>query len=114
MKMIGRKTVKAEKVSAPKTAKETGKESEAEATPKVEPAKPEAPKAAVKTDGVKTQPARPPTAATPVKSSAPAVKPEPTEDEIAKRAYELYLDRGAVDGFALDDWMQAETELRGR
>ncbi len=36
------------------------------------------------------------------------------EEEIAKRAYEIYLERGAEDGHALADWLQAERELRER
>jgi hypothetical protein len=28
-------------------------------------------------------------------------------------AYELYEQHGRVDGFALDDWLQAETEILG-
>ena len=32
-------------------------------------------------------------------------------DQIAERAYELYLDRGAQHGADLDDWLQAEREL---
>jgi hypothetical protein len=36
---------------------------------------------------------------------------EPDSDAIAKRAYELYLQRGSVPGFELDDWLQAEAEL---
>ena len=32
---------------------------------------------------------------------------------IRQRAYELYQHRGRVDGFALDDWLQAETEILG-
>ena len=36
----------------------------------------------------------------------------PTRQEhIRRRAYQLYVDRGRQDGFALDDWLQAETEL---
>jgi hypothetical protein len=31
---------------------------------------------------------------------------------IAGRAYALYLDRGREDGHDLDDWLQAERELR--
>jgi hypothetical protein len=30
--------------------------------------------------------------------------------EIAHRAYELYLERGCVDGQDLDDWLTAERE----
>ena len=36
----------------------------------------------------------------------------PTHDEIAKRSYELYLERGSVDGYASDDWARAEAELK--
>ena len=35
-----------------------------------------------------------------------------TSAEIAARAYQLYLERGRVDGYDLDDWLQAEYELR--
>jgi hypothetical protein len=35
----------------------------------------------------------------------------PDRERIAKRAYELYLARGASDGDALDDWLTAEREL---
>lgn len=35
----------------------------------------------------------------------------PTEDEIAKRAYELYLQRGSTPGYELDDWFEAEAQL---
>jgi outer membrane protein TolC len=31
--------------------------------------------------------------------------------QIAQRAYELYEQRGRQDGFALQDWLQAEQEL---
>jgi hypothetical protein len=33
------------------------------------------------------------------------------QDRIAKRAHELYLQRGSVPGHELDDWLQAESEL---
>ena len=35
----------------------------------------------------------------------------PTSDEIAVRAYHIYLERGGGDGDPLDDWLQAEREL---
>jgi len=31
---------------------------------------------------------------------------------IAMRAYELYEQRGRQDGYALEDWLQAEREIR--
>jgi DUF2934 family protein len=36
-----------------------------------------------------------------------------TEERIRRRAYGLYVQRGRVDGFALDDWLQAEAEILG-
>jgi hypothetical protein len=35
------------------------------------------------------------------------------EERIRRRAYNLYEQRGRVDGFALDDWLQAEREILG-
>jgi len=35
-----------------------------------------------------------------------------TEDDVRRRAYELYLQRGAKPGGEVDDWLQAERELR--
>jgi Protein of unknown function (DUF2934) len=35
------------------------------------------------------------------------------EEKIRLRAYELYEQRGKVDGYALDDWLQAEAEIAG-
>jgi Protein of unknown function (DUF2934) len=34
------------------------------------------------------------------------------ETRIRRRAYELYLERGQDPGFDLDDWLQAENEIR--
>jgi hypothetical protein len=39
---------------------------------------------------------------------------EPTYDDIARRAYELYQQRGCTDGEDWRDWFQAENELRNR
>ena len=39
---------------------------------------------------------------------------EDRQTEIAQRAYDLYLNRGAGDGHDLDDWLQAEGEVRDR
>ena len=36
------------------------------------------------------------------------------EERIRVRAYDLYEKRGKHDGYALDDWLQAEAELRGQ
>ena len=46
-------------------------------------------------------------------SKQAAVKPSSSgmEETIRRRAYQLYEQRGRVDGHELDDWLQAETEL---
>jgi hypothetical protein len=36
------------------------------------------------------------------------------EREIQIRAYELYEERGKCQGFALEDWLKAETEVLAR
>jgi len=72
MKIIGRKTVKGEKTSAPKAVKAgTGK----------------------------------------VKAATTSSAPAPTHEEIARRSYELFLDRGGEHGHADEDWARAEAEL---
>jgi hypothetical protein len=35
-----------------------------------------------------------------------------SQDDIARRAYELYQQRGGGDGQEVDDWLRAEAELR--
>jgi hypothetical protein len=70
MKLIGRKTVKGAKVSAPM---------------------------------VKSAPNG---------KSGGAQKSDPTHEQIAARAYELYLARGSMDGYSEEDWLLAEAELR--
>ena len=37
----------------------------------------------------------------------------PSSEEIARRAYEIYLRRGSSNGHELDDWLEAERQLRG-
>src|SRR5208283_1360211 len=44
--------------------------------------------------------------------SAIGEKPQPTEDEIRKHAYEIYCARNGGLGYAVEDWLKAETELR--
>jgi Protein of unknown function (DUF2934) len=38
----------------------------------------------------------------------------PMEQQIQQRAYELYEERGRTDGHDVDDWLQAESEIKGR
>jgi hypothetical protein len=47
------------------------------------------------------------------RSETPApISIEPTPDDVARRAYELYEARGSEPGAELDDWLRAERELR--
>jgi hypothetical protein len=34
------------------------------------------------------------------------------DERIRKRAYELYVQRGRISGFEIDDWRQAEFEVQ--
>ena len=47
-------------------------------------------------------------------SSPKPAQPNDIEERIRRRAYELYEERGRVNGFALDDWLQAEAEILGK
>jgi DUF2934 family protein len=47
------------------------------------------------------------------KSKRPTAKSKPTQDQIAARAYEIYLERGATPGDPMQDWLRAEHELGG-
>ena len=38
----------------------------------------------------------------------------PEHDAIARRAYEIYQERGGEHGAHVDDWLQAEREIRAR
>jgi hypothetical protein len=54
------------------------------------------------------------------KTSSPTVKKSstvsghPTREEIALRAYEIFLERGGAPGNELEDWTRAEGELLER
>ena len=56
-------------------------------------------------DGTATASDRPP--------RTPARPPARIHDDIARRAYGLYLARDGAHGHDLADWLQAEQELRG-
>ena len=56
-------------------------------------------------------------ATTPVSGGASSVRTgtqAANPEAIAKRAYELFLQRGSVPGNEVDDWLQAEAELTNR
>jgi DUF2934 family protein len=71
------------------------------------------------TDSVLEQPsqeeagfAAPSTQSTSTPQSASAPQSEPTTQQIAQRAYEIYQARGGTEGQDIEDWLQAERELR--
>ena len=47
----------------------------------------------------------------PKSKQADTPKSKPTQDQIAARAYEIYLERGATPGDPMQDWLRAELEL---
>ena len=40
-----------------------------------------------------------------------ATRARPTQEDIATRAYQIYVQRGEAEGDALGDWLRAEREL---
>ena len=44
--------------------------------------------------------------------SKPAPTAAPTHEDIAKRAYEIYVQKGDLHGDAEQNWKQAEQELK--
>ena len=40
------------------------------------------------------------------------IKKAPSHEEICLRAFEIHIQRGAIHGCDLDDWLQAERELQ--
>jgi hypothetical protein len=92
---------KTTKTAPASTAKKTTKKVEAPMIVKPQP-KPAAPVAA--------KPAAP-------VAAKPQPRPQPTlatHDQIARRAYEIYANRGYTHGNHEQDWLQAEHELNKR
>ena len=50
--------------------------------------------------------------APPPASGRAVAEAEPTHEEIAGRAYQLFLARGGENGQNVSDWLHAEAELR--
>jgi hypothetical protein len=50
----------------------------------------------------------------PVERMPHPVVSQPTQEEIALRAYQIYLERGGAPGNELEDWTRAEQELLGK
>jgi len=49
--------------------------------------------------------------APPATEKAVRTASRPTEQQIASRAHQIFLERGGAPGSDLDDWLQAEREL---
>lgn len=47
----------------------------------------------------------------PARAKAKTTKKLSTQEKIAMRAYEIYLERGGAPGNPLEDWVRAEREL---
>ena len=47
----------------------------------------------------------------PTRATDPPIETLPLEDQIQRRAYELYVLRGNQSGSELEDWLQAEEEV---
>jgi hypothetical protein len=50
----------------------------------------------------------------PEQTASLPISPAPTPEQIRKRAREIFEARGSAPGHELNDWIQAEIELRGR
>lgn len=48
----------------------------------------------------------------PVSVNASLVPKDDLEEQVRKRAYEIFEERGMVGGYDLDDWLQAEQEMK--
>jgi hypothetical protein len=65
-----------------------------------------------------TQPRAKSAAIPPVSAISPGiaspvdVQEQLVQEQIRVRAYQLYEERGKIDGHELEDWLQAEAELR--
>ena len=57
-------------------------------------------------------PARPKARKTKTAAAGAPPSTEPSVDEIRRRAYERYQERGGNHGRHFDDWLEAEKELR--
>jgi hypothetical protein len=48
-----------------------------------------------------------------LETNSPEIEaPYELQEQIRRRAYELYEQRGAQDGHELEDWLQAEAEVK--
>jgi len=52
-----------------------------------------------------------PSPAPKAKKAAAKTASKPTHEQIAQRAYEIYVERGCAPGNPMQDWLRAEQEL---
>jgi len=57
--------------------------------------------------------AEPQATSTQAETGEASVGNAPRDEDIRRRAYEIYLERGEQPGRELDNWLQAERELEG-
>ena len=113
------RTTRKEEASAPKAAVESRAKSPAKSTktqatePKPTNGKPKRTAAAApKAESIATPAA--PARRAPVRTKQVTVdRHAPTSTQIAERAYQLYLARGAWHGHDMEDWLEAERQLTG-
>ena len=48
----------------------------------------------------------------PARANEPLIETLPLEERIRRRAHELYVQCGNLSGSEMDDWFQAEEEIR--
>jgi hypothetical protein len=53
----------------------------------------------------------PPVPSSETEEPSDALRAAPSHEEIALRAYHIYLERERADGNPIEDWLQAEREL---
>lgn len=53
----------------------------------------------------------PPAAVAPAKPATPAIRRRPTQEDISRRAFEIWVASGRIEGRDIENWKQAEREL---
>jgi hypothetical protein len=103
------------KSEEPEKAQKSTKASSSAARVETAAAKPEAVEPVVAAAAKKPETAKPSAALAPNQPASDETRPNraPNHEEIARRAYELWVKRHGMGGTAQEDWLRAEQELRG-
>ena len=56
----------------------------------------------------------PPAAGLAERMESRTMESRPSAEEVRRRAFALYLERGRRDGHDMEDWLEAERQLRGQ